>query len=156
MRPRTRIVRTWAFQVFQRPADAGRLNRTVRLVGNEMSGIEHQGAFTTRPLVTIGIPTRNRSALLKVCVASALAQTYPNIEVVVSDNASTDDTLATLQEFADPRLRVVANRENVGHVGNFNRCLNEARGEYFVLLCDDNVIQPEFLEKCIRLVEKQP
>ena len=49
------------------------------------------------PLITIGIPTYNRVSLLKGCVESALAQSYPNIEVIVSDNASTDDTLAFLQ-----------------------------------------------------------
>ena len=47
------------------------------------------------PLITIGIPTRNRASLVKDCVESALAQSYQNIEVLVSDNASTDDTLAS-------------------------------------------------------------
>jgi glycosyltransferase involved in cell wall biosynthesis len=109
-----------------------------------------------QPLVTIGIPTYNRAVLVKACVKSALSQSYQNIEVVVSDNASTDDTVEILKSFNDPRLRIVANRENVGHVGNFNRCLREARGEYFVLLCDDNMIEPTFLEQCVRLVEKEP
>jgi glycosyltransferase involved in cell wall biosynthesis len=111
---------------------------------------------STLPFVTIGIPTYNRAALVKACVHSALTQTYQNIEVVVSDNASTDDTIAILKSFSDPRLRVVSNSENLGHVGNFNRCLREARGEYFVLLCDDNMIEPSFLEQCVRLVEKEP
>jgi glycosyltransferase involved in cell wall biosynthesis len=109
-----------------------------------------------QPLVTIGIPTYNRAALLKSCVQSALTQTYSNIEVVVSDNASTDHTQATLKSFNDARLRIVSNSKNVGHVGNFNRCLSEAKGEYFVLLCDDNVVDSTFLEKCVRLVEKEP
>lgn len=113
-------------------------------------------SHSIQPLVTIGIPTYNRAALVKSCVQSALTQTYSNIEVVVSDNASTDDTLGILKSFNDPRLRVVSNPENVGHVGNFNRCLSEAKGEYFVLLCDDNIVDPTFLEKCVRLVEKEP
>lgn len=121
-----------------------------------MSALDNQGACTTNPLVTIGIPTFNRAALVNDCVKSALAQSYSNIEVVVSDNASTDDTSAALKSFDDPRLRVVTNPENVGHVGNFNRCLREAKGDYFVLLCDDNTLEPTFLEKCVRLANAEP
>ena len=108
------------------------------------------------PLITIGIPTYNRAALVKACVLSALAQSYPNIEVLVSDNASTDDTLAVLQSVNDKRLRVLANTENIGAVGNFNTCVQEARGEYLVLASDDNVLDPAFLEKCVRLVRMEP
>ena len=58
------------------------------------------------PLVTIAIPTFNRASWLGDCVRSALSQSYRNIEVLVSDNASTDDTQSVLSEFPDPRLRV--------------------------------------------------
>jgi glycosyltransferase involved in cell wall biosynthesis len=108
------------------------------------------------PMITIGIPTYNRVSLLKGCVESALAQSYPNVEVVVSDNASTDDTLAFLQSIGHPRLRVLTNPTNVGAIANFDKCIREARGEYLVIACDDNVLDPAFLEKCVRLVRLEP
>lgn len=111
---------------------------------------------TGDPLVTIGIPTRNRAVLLKDCVASALAQSYRNIEVLVCDNASTDDTAATLGAIADPRLRVLRNNENIGMLGNYARCVQEASGEYLVLVADDNILDPSFLEKCVNLVRREP
>lgn len=108
------------------------------------------------PLITVAIPTRNRAGLVRDCVASALAQSYPHIEVLVSDNASTDDTLATLKSINDKRLRVLSNPVDVGMVGNFARCVQEARGDYLVLASDDNILDPAFLEKCVQLVRKEP
>lgn len=108
------------------------------------------------PLITIAIPTRNRAALLRDCILSALAQTYRNIEVLVSDNASTDGTAAMLGAIADKRLRVVRNMENIGMVRNFARCVEEARGDYLVLIADDNLLDPAFLEKCVALVRQEP
>jgi glycosyltransferase involved in cell wall biosynthesis len=108
------------------------------------------------PLITIAVPTRNRAKLLQDCVASALAQTYRNIEVLVSDNASTDETEAVLATIADKRLRVIRNDENIGMVKNFRRCVEQASGDYLVLMADDNVLDPGFLEKCVSLVRKEP
>ena len=107
------------------------------------------------PLITICIPTRNRSSLLRACVESALAQTYQNIEVLVSDNASTDDTLAVLKSMDDGRLRILRNREDVGGAENFASCIREARGDYLVLVSDDNSLDALFLEKCARLIRQE-
>jgi glycosyltransferase involved in cell wall biosynthesis len=108
------------------------------------------------PLITVAIPTRNRASFVANSVTSALAQTYRNIEVLVSDNASTDDTLATLHSIRDDRLRVLKNVTDVGLAGNFNKCIREAKGDYIVLLSDDNTLDPSFLEKCVRLVNLEP
>jgi glycosyltransferase involved in cell wall biosynthesis len=108
------------------------------------------------PLITIGIPTRNRASLLQDCVVAALAQSYRNIEVLVSDNASTDDTLAVLGSIEDDRLRVLSSTANVGAGGNFAKCIGEARGDYLVLVSDDNFLDPTFLEKCVRLIRMEP
>jgi len=108
------------------------------------------------PLVTIAIPTRNRAPLLTGCVASALAQTYQNIEVLVSDNASTDNTLAVLGSVRDRRLRVMTEPENIGLSGNWNKCLREAKGDYFVIVSDDDTVAPQFVEKCVNLVRQEP
>src|SRR4051812_35940589 len=82
------------------------------------------------PVVTIAIPTFNRAALLRGCVAAALAQSYQRFEVLVSDNASVDETAKILTEFDDQRLRVVKQERNIGLVPNWNACLAEARGDY--------------------------
>ena len=85
-------------------------------------------------------------------MASALNQSYSNIEVLVSDNASTDDTLAMLKSINDKRLRVLVNKENIGLTPNWNKCVHEAAGDYFTILSDDNVLRTSFLRKCIDLL----
>ena len=110
---------------------------------------------SAEPLITIAIPTFNRAELLKDCVATALAQTYEDFELLVSDNASTDETAKVLSEFKDRRLRVIRQNENVGLLGNWNACLNEARGKYVVLLSDDDRIDARFLERCVPFIERE-
>jgi glycosyltransferase involved in cell wall biosynthesis len=109
-----------------------------------------------RPKVTIAIPTFNRASWVKGGVLAALAQTYQDFEIVVSDNASTDETRAVLAEFDDYRLRVIGQERNLGMAGNWNACLAEARGEYIALVPDDDRIAPWFLERCLALVEREP
>lgn len=104
------------------------------------------------PLITIAIPTFNRAAWLRGCVESALAQSYPNFEVLVSDNASTDGTPDVLQAFGDPRLRVVRQAGNIGLMPNWNACLAAAKGEYIVFVPDDDRIAPWMLERCADLL----
>jgi glycosyltransferase involved in cell wall biosynthesis len=133
------------------------LNMTLNDV-NELAMREEKGRSVrpTDPLITIGIPTYNRASFVQNCVASALAQSYQNIEVLVSDNASTDNTLSTLSAIDDGRLRVVTSPVNVGAVNNFSKCVREARGDYLVLISDDNILDPTFLEKCVRLIRIEP
>lgn len=98
------------------------------------------------PKVSIGIPTRNRSALLLRALRSALAQSYTNIEILVSDDASTDDTLARVAEIADPRIVVFQRETHLGLVGNFDFCLRNATGEFFLLLGSDDLLFPRAIE----------
>jgi glycosyltransferase involved in cell wall biosynthesis len=98
-------------------------------------------------LVTVGIPTRNRSGYLMRAIESVLAQTYSRIEIVVSDNDSQDDTWQRLQALNDPRLRAIRQENNVGMVGNFNACLDAATGELFLMLSDDDLLEPTAIEK---------
>ncbi len=104
----------------------------------------------TRPLVTIGISTYNRAdGYLKDALASAVAQTYPKVEIVVSDNCSSDGTEALVKSFSDPRIRYFRQEKNIGANNNFNFCLEQARGEYFLLLHDDDLIDPDFVTACM-------
>lgn len=98
------------------------------------------------PKVTIGIPTFNRAAYLQEALLSALRQTYANLEIVVSDNGSTDDTHLVLTQQEDPRVVIVEHSENHGMVYNWNSCLSQATGEFFLLLSDDDILEPNAIE----------
>ncbi len=95
-------------------------------------------------LVSIGIPTRNHAAVLADAIRSARAQRYPALEILVLDNASTDDTQRVVVESAagDPRLRYVRNPQNLSMAGNFSACVSMAKGELVLILCDDDVLEP--------------
>lgn len=123
------------------------------LPAHARNGADAQSSY---PLITIAIPTYNRSGLVKSCVENALAQSYRNIDVMVSDNASPDDTLAVLKTVNDKRLRVLTNPKNVGAIENHAKCLREAKGDYLVLVSDDNILDAQFLEKCVRLIRQEP
>lgn len=99
------------------------------------------------PLITIGIPTFNRRQLLQRAIESIYRQTYRNIEIVVSDNQSTDDTANFLASQSDARMRVITQPYNIGMAGNFNACLTAASGELFVMLSDDDFLAPRAIEE---------
>lgn len=103
------------------------------------------------PLVTIGIPTYNRfDGYFPRALEAALTQDYPNLEIVVSDNASTDGTEAFMRSLDDPRVKYVRHPSNIGAHANFNACLENATGDYFLLFHDDDMIDPEFISSCVR------
>lgn len=106
-----------------------------------------------KPLVTIAIPTYNRAGTyLTSALQSVTAQTYPHLEIIVSDNCSTDHTEQVVKDFNDPRIRYVKHSENIGHCRNFNFCVEQARGAYFMLLQDDDAIDKDFVEACLQTV----
>jgi glycosyltransferase involved in cell wall biosynthesis len=100
------------------------------------------------PLFTIAIPTFNRAKWLRDCVASALSQTFSSFEVVVSDNASSDETPTILEQLNDRRLTVLRQTTNIGPIKNWNTCLNAANGMYVVMLSDDDTVARHFLKRC--------
>lgn len=105
----------------------------------------------TDPLVTIAIPTYNRAdGYLFGALTSAVAQTYRNLEIIVSDNCSTDDTQHVVRSVTDERIRYVRHPENIGAVNNWNFCVDQAKGVYFLLLHDDDLIDPDYVDSCIR------
>jgi GT2 family glycosyltransferase len=110
------------------------------------------------PRVTVGVPTYNRAGSLARALESVLAQTHADLELVVSDNASTDGTPATCAAFAerDDRVRVLRQPRNLGLTENFNRLLREAAGEIVMVLADDDWLEPTYVEHCLAALDADP
>lgn len=113
---------------------------------------------TEQPLVTVGIPTYNRAALLRRSIQSAREQDYPHLEIIVSDNCSTDDTLALCRELEreDSRIRFVRQSRNGGPAHNFATVLSLASGRYFMWLGDDDWIDPAYISLCMGALLADP
>ena len=108
-------------------------------------------AAQNEPLVSIAIPTYNRAGTyLRSCLAGALGQTYANLEIIAADNGSTDGTADLVASYNDPRIRYFRHPVNIVPNDNFNFCLRQARGAYFQLLLDDEQIDADFVESCLR------
>jgi len=108
----------------------------------------------TLPQVTIGIPTYNRAnGYLREALESALGQSYSNLDIVVSDNGSTDNTESVVRSYADPRVRYFRQQPPVIPNDNFNFCLQQAHGVYFLMLPDDDKIDRGFVETCMHAAE---
>lgn len=113
--------------------------------------------YYTRYLVSILIPTYNRAALLKRAVESALKQNYGNIEIVISDNCSSDDTEEIISKFSDDRIRYFANQKNIGPILNWRLSLKRAMGGLSIILCDDDFfLDEQYIEKAVKLFIKYP
>jgi len=111
---------------------------------------------SSNPIVSICIPTYNRASMVSDAIKSALNQTYSPIEVMVVDNASSDNIEEVISSFHDPRLKFVKNDKNLGLFGNFNRCIELAKGKYIHILHSDDWIDPGFTETCTRFLESHP
>src|SRR5262249_32325356 len=109
-------------------------------------------------LVSIGLPTYNRADLLKRAVDSLLGQTYQNIELIISDNCSSDGTQRVCQEYAakDRRVRYHRQKENIGLLAIASFVLREARGEYFMWPSDDDWWDPRFIEYLKKPLDQYP
>jgi glycosyltransferase involved in cell wall biosynthesis len=110
------------------------------------------------PRVSIGVPVYNGERYLADALASLLAQTYSDFEIIVSDNASTDRTPEIIREFArrDARIRCFRNEVNVGAARNFNRVFELSRGVYFKWAAYDDMCEPAFLESCVDALDRDP
>jgi glycosyltransferase involved in cell wall biosynthesis len=100
----------------------------------------------------------NGERFLAGAIASILAQTYADFELIICDNASTDRTSEICRGFAakDPRVRYHRQPRNLGATANFNRCFELACGEYFKWAADDDLLEPSFLEACVRALDDDP
>lgn len=108
------------------------------------------------PRVTVFIPTFNRAEMLRECVASILAQTYRDFQLVILDNASTDSTSVVAQSFDDPRVEYVHYAENTGMLGNQKRCLARLDTEYGLIIADDDLAYPRLLQATVQALDENP
>ncbi len=108
------------------------------------------------PRATIVIPTYNSARWLGEAVDSALAQTFDDIEVLVLDNASTDGTAKLMARYTDPRLIYRRFDNNVGFAGNVTRGIKAARGDYFMVLGADDILDPRFVAAAVARLEADP
>ena len=109
--------------------------------------------------ISIIIPTFNRSKLLVEAIESCLRQDYQNLEVIVSDNASTDDTSEVVRKYlSDHRFKYYRNDSNIGMIKNWQKCVYEyISGDFFILISDDDyfLLNDYFIEYRCEKVEKR-
>jgi glycosyltransferase involved in cell wall biosynthesis len=109
------------------------------------------------PLVSVCIPTYNYARFLPQAIESVLGQTHRDLELIVLDDASTDDTAAVVEPYAgDERFRYERHASNIGLFANFNRCLEAAGGEFVKVLCADDWLHPRSLEDALAALAADP
>lgn len=111
------------------------------------------------PLVSIIIYNFNYGKYLRECLESAINQTYKNIEIIISDNASTDDSWEIIQEFERKyrnKVFIARNYSNFGTDHNFAACWAVRKGTFHVVLGSDDILEPVFIEKTMRVMQNYP
>lgn len=112
--------------------------------------------MSSKPLVTVGLIAYNRDTLIGKSIRSLLSQSYSNIELIISDDASTDSTKKICEKYAgkDKRIKYYQQKRNLGLAGNSNFVLKKARGKYFVWASDDDLWHKDFIKTLVGLMEK--
>jgi len=107
-------------------------------------------------LVSVCIPVYNGEQYLEDCLNSVLSQTYKHIEVIIIDDGSNDNSINIIKKIQalDSRIRLVINDTNLGLVGNWNKCIEEANGNWIKFIFQDDVMNPLCIEKMIFACEK--
>lgn len=105
------------------------------------------------PLVSIIIPNYNHSMYLDQTIQCALNQTYPNIEIIINDNCSSDNSIEVAMKYLDRGVIINKNPQNIYNF-NYDVLYRHAKGKYFVLLCADDMIKESFVEKAVTIMEE--
>jgi glycosyltransferase involved in cell wall biosynthesis len=111
----------------------------------------------THPLVSVVIPAYNNDAYIRRTIESVLSQTYPTLEVIIADHASSDRTLEEVSNFAnDERVTVLTTPSGGGALRNWNRVSSEAKGDYIKLVCGDDLLRPDIVAAQVAGLEENP
>ena len=110
------------------------------------------------PKVSIGLPVFNGENYVAEAIESLLGQSFQDFELIISDNASTDETATICAKYVqhDQRVRYVRNAENIGAAPNYNKVFALARGVYFKWAAHDDVCMPDFLRRCVEALDDDP
>ena len=108
------------------------------------------------PKVSVCIPTFNAANFIAKTINSILVSSYQQMEIIVSDDASQDDTCGIIENFNDPRIKIYRNSQTLGPVPNWNCALRKASGEYVGLLNHDDLYGPFWLIFVVHILEKYP
>jgi len=106
------------------------------------------------PIISVCIPTFRGAAYLRATIDSVLLQTFADFELVIVDDNSPDETEAIVCGYADRRIRYLRNSRNLGPQGNWNRCREEARGRYFKLMPQDDLLEANCLARQVAVFEQ--
>lgn len=109
-----------------------------------------------QPLVSVCIPAYNNAAYIKETIDSVLNQTYANLELIIADDKSKDNTLEVIRAIDDERIKIYENEKNLGMSGNWNHCLNLCKGEFIKLICADDLLAVDALEKEVNALIEHP
>jgi glycosyltransferase involved in cell wall biosynthesis len=125
---------------------------------NESKLICYSYGQTDLPYVSIGLPVYNGERFLTETLDSLLAQTFENLELIISDNASTDRTQEICKDYAvkDRRIRYYRNDQNLGAARNCNRVFELSTGKYFKWAAHDDLCAPQYLERCVEVLDHEP
>ncbi|MEB3180973.1 MAG: glycosyltransferase [Nostocaceae cyanobacterium] len=108
------------------------------------------------PKVSVCIPTYNRANFLIYAVNSVMGQSYQDFEIIICDDASTDNTPEIVQQWEDERIRYIRQPVNGGRSRNMRSGFEAAQGTYFIKFDDDDALTPEFLEKTVAVLDGKP
>jgi glycosyltransferase involved in cell wall biosynthesis len=121
-----------------------------------MSSLSSKQTVYKQPLVSICIPLYNSEKTIVSTIQSIINQTYQNLEIIIVDNASTDNTLHLVGKFNDSRITIYKNSMNIGAEKNFDKCIELATGDYIAIYHSDDLYEPEIVQKQVQAFQHNP
>lgn len=109
-----------------------------------------------RPLVSVCIPAYNNADYIGDTITCVLEQTWKNLELVICDDHSSDHTIEVIRKFKDPRIHLYCNENNLGMSGNWNNALNHCHGQFIKLICADDMLREDAIEKEVSALIDHP
>lgn len=106
------------------------------------------------PVVSVCIPAFRGASHIAAAIESVLEQSHTDFELLIIDDNSSDETVAIVRRYPDPRIRLLQNPDNLGPQENWNRCLDEARGTYVKLLPQDDLLAFDCLEQQVAILDR--
>ncbi|MBA7491966.1 hypothetical protein ES702_02514 [subsurface metagenome] len=108
------------------------------------------------PKVSVCMPNYNFGHFIGQAIQSVLEQTFADFELIIVDDASTDNSVAIIKSFSDERVKFYQNEKNIGRVKNINKCLSLASGEYVTILPSDDIYLPASLQRRVQVLDSEP